>query len=176
MRVYIYTNVLHRTAMECSRDSCRHMRYIDCSSAIILGTSRLLSAPDPLGLDVGSKEAPPKLFKLPNARDVSRGILWPNRRPVLCCVFVPWSHSKRQPTLESAPLLRLTFLPFRSIGRLSCFLVKERVKGPISRGILEVVGTVSGGAVLITYFQVHSNRHSERDKQKDSKKKWMNDS
>lgn len=33
--------------MECSRDSCHHMRYIDCSSAMILGTSRLLSAPDP---------------------------------------------------------------------------------------------------------------------------------
>ena len=33
--------------MECSRDSCHHMRYIDCSSAMILGTFRLLSAPDP---------------------------------------------------------------------------------------------------------------------------------
>lgn len=59
-RVY-YTHI-HKTfytgqQMECSRDSCHHMRYIDCSSAMILGTSRLLSAPDPpSGSDIGSKE------------------------------------------------------------------------------------------------------------------------
>ena len=59
-RVY-YTRI-HKTfytgqQMECSRDSCHHMRYIDCSSAMILGTSRLLSAPDPpSGSDIGSKE------------------------------------------------------------------------------------------------------------------------
>jgi hypothetical protein len=45
----IHTNVLHRTGMECSRDTAVVTRDIDCFSAMILGTSRLLSAPDPLG-------------------------------------------------------------------------------------------------------------------------------
>ena len=49
--IYIYICIHKRftqdSKMECSRDSCHHMRYIDCSSAMILGTSRLLSAPDP---------------------------------------------------------------------------------------------------------------------------------
>lgn len=109
-RVY-YTHI-HKTfytgqQMECSRDSCHHMRYIDCSSAMILGTSRLLSAPDPpSGSDIGSKEysrTPPRYYYYLSATFF---FLWSNLWSTLvCCVFVP-----RKPSETTSRVLSLRII------------------------------------------------------------------
>lgn len=150
-RVY-YTHI-HKTfytgqQMECSRDSCHHMRYIDCSSAMILGTSRLLSAPDPpSGSDIGSKEysrTPPRYYYYLSATFF---FFDPIFGPLLCVVYLcPVNLLKRRRDVLS---LRIIFeesqrkYPFPKII-FSSFLT-IRINSSF----------VSGGDVLITYFQVH---------------------
>lgn len=94
--IYIYTNVLHRTGMECSRDSCRRTCDIDCFSAMILGTvSPTVCTSDPLSRPVRIKGGGKRFFfplakKKKLASDViSRLPAQPSIRPAsVCCVHV----------------------------------------------------------------------------------------
>lgn len=160
--------------MECSRDSCHHMRYIDCSSAMILGTFRLLSAPDP----PWTGRLDQRKFSSSRLQRVSRRCIYIYRyrymhytsyisqiflliqsRPTLCVVYLcPRDLLKRRHGFSPSSRF-VSFLKETKKENVRAQRCKFTRHFGDSFSLTRELALVSGGDLLITYFQVTLENH-----------------